>query len=254
MSCAKQSNAFAASMLATVTVLSPAQAADKLSFQLSPYIWLANAEARAVAPSANDSVILEIGAFDLINNIKLGGMVAAELRYGDFGVIADAAYGEFVLAGDLASPAFSGTTLDLNAWVGNVYLTYRLFDTPGLSTDLIGGVRIISPEILANIDVGGQSVSVPFVDKTYLDPVVGIRVNAPLTDRFSLHALADLGGFDVSSETTWQVYTGVAIRINNSIDAQIGYRNIDWNFSVDETDVLHEISGSGPLIGLQFEF
>jgi hypothetical protein len=49
-------------------------------------------------------------------------------------------------------------------------------------------------------------------------------------DRFYAVAKADIGGFGVGSELTWQAYGGLGWQVNRSLSTEIGYRYMDIDY------------------------
>ena len=57
-----------------------------------------------------------------------------------------------------------------------------------------------------------------------MDPYVGVRVQYPIAERWTLVGYADVGGFGVGSEFTWQAAAGINYEFSKSIAGKFGYR------------------------------
>ena len=66
------------------------------------------------------------------------------------------------------------------------------------------------------------------VSKTnyWFDPYVGFRGKYTFYKSFYLTGRADIGGFDVGSQLTWQVYGALGCQLTRNIYAEAGYRSL----------------------------
>lgn len=72
----------------------------------------------------------------------------------------------------------------------------------------------------------------------WLDPYIGLRGRYNLNEKFYLSGRADIGGFGVGSEFTWQAEAGIGMMMTKNIFTELGYRAIgvdydDNGFSMD---------------------
>ncbi len=75
------------------------------------------------------------------------------------------------------------------------------------------------------------------------DPYVGVRARLNLTKAFYLTAKADIGGFGVGSDLTWQASGALGCQLTRSIHAELGYRYLYTDYNKD--GFLYEVSQSG---------
>jgi hypothetical protein len=75
-----------------------------------------------------------------------------------------------------------------------------------MSCDGVEGVRDLGP-VESSIAVGHN----PRV--TWIDPVVGMRAKQRLSQKQFVSAMLDVGGFGVSSDSTWQMYGGAGYQM-----------------------------------------
>lgn len=69
---------------------------------------------------------------------------------------------------------------------------------------------------------------------------------------FAIPLYADVGGFGVGSDLTWQLFGGVTYRFNQTVSAALGYRHLDVDYEKDS--FVWNVSFSGPVIGALFRF
>ena len=85
-----------------------------------------------------------------------------------------------------------------------------------------------------------------------VDPIVGVRGHYPLGERFSVSGRADIGGFSVGSDLTWQVYGGVNYDFSDSFAGTIGYRYMSIDYEAERLTL--DVNLQGPLIGVTYSF
>ncbi len=81
------------------------------------------------------------------------------------------------------------------------------------------------------------------------DGIVGVRGQVNLSDKWYLPYHMDMGTGD--TDFTWQVLGGIGYRFRK-VDAQVGYRYLDWDF--DDNDVFNDINMKGLYGGVRFRF
>ena len=67
-----------------------------------------------------------------------------------------------------------------------------------------------------------------------------------------LFGLADVGGFGVSSDSTWQVMGALSYRLTDRIIARAGYRHLEVDY--DNDGFVYDVELSGPILGVSFRF
>ena len=83
---------------------------------------------------------------------------------------------------------------------------------------------------------------------SWVDPFVGIRAQHYLTDRIYVAALADIGGFGVGSELTWNAGGGVGVHIRENIALEAFYRHMSVDY---DDDILFNVDMSGLFLGFK---
>jgi opacity protein-like surface antigen len=85
-----------------------------------------------------------------------------------------------------------------------------------------------------------------------VDPIIGVRYHHDLTDKFFVRALADIGGFGVSSDITWQGMASLGYRITDNASLGFGYRGLGTDYTSGGTTF--EVISHGLLLGLEYKF
>jgi len=199
---------------------------------------------------------------DILDNLDAGLMGAFEARKGRWEMLFDAIYMKLAHsgtasrtgAGPIGATATAGADLEIAQSVFAAALAYRAIEgrTP---VDLIGGVRYAKIEADARIEgtFFAQTSSVArSADKSWVDPYVGVRVLHPLAERWTLVGYADIGGFGVGSDFTWQAAAGVDYEFSKAIAGKIGYRYMSVDY--DKDGFHYDMANSGLYAGVGIRF
>jgi hypothetical protein len=125
----------------------------------------------------------------------------------------------------------------------------------------VGGVPVELPGILPGFALGDINLPGPLVrggsrtvEQTveWLDPIVGFRVSGDVTQRISLFALGDIGGWGVgtASELTWQGMIGGSFDFSEHWSLTAAYRAL----GVNRGTAIHNTILYGPQFGAVFRF
>jgi hypothetical protein len=142
---------------------------------------------------------------------------------------------------------------------------------PYTAVDVLAGARYWHQDVdirfglTAGLDVGGLVVSRNRAiarggDVDWVDPLVGFRIRHGLAPGQELLLRADVGGFDVGSQFSWNVLGAYsfdfAVRDGVTYSGMLGYRALSVDFekgsgtsTFKEDVVLH-----GPVVGLTLRF
>jgi hypothetical protein len=128
----------------------------------------------------------------------------------------------------------------------------------------VGGQRV-SPRSVAiprvhlpGLEFGGATFGGTDVDETssawWIDPLVGMRVSAGLTERIGIAVAGNVGGFDIGSASkfSWEALAFLDWRFGETTSFVLGYRAVGLDRQKGEARadvILH-----GPLLGLLFRY
>lgn len=81
---------------------------------------------------------------------------------------------------------------------------------------------------------------------------MGIAIDYQLNEKWNLHGSGQVGGFGVSSDSTWQVIAGIGYQINDCWSIIGGYRHqyIDY----ENGGFLYDLDIGGPMLGAVYNF
>jgi hypothetical protein len=133
---------------------------------------------------------IDIGPNDIVNNLKLGGMIQLEARHeSSFGL--NLAYNFMDLSGDADRPLGPGKLeADIFQGILEGYGMYRVKTDKG-PLDFYGGVR------WWDMDIEFKVTTIQIADNSadWVDPVVGLRWMPQITDNWHIILKGDIGGF-----------------------------------------------------------
>ena len=130
------------------------------------------------------------------------------------------------------------------------------------ATLTVAGVGVPLPGVLPDLDLGDVRVPGALLRGTdravqdtvdWFDPIVGARVTAGVTQRWTVFLSGDVGGWnagDDSSDFTWQAMIGSRIALSEHWSLQSGYRAL----GIDRDNALADAILHGPQIGALFRF
>jgi hypothetical protein len=199
---------------------------------------------------------------DILDKLDAGLMGTFEARNGRWGLLFDAIYMKLehsatasrAGAGPIGATATASADLEMTQTVFAAAVAYRAIEGR-TQLDVIGGARYANLAADAQIDGSffAQTGSVALsAEKSWWDPYVGVRVQYPLAERWTLVGYADVGGFGVGSESTWQAAVGINYEFSKSIAGKFGYRTLYVDY--DKDGFRYDMGNSGLYLGAGIRF
>ena len=221
------------------------------SFRVAPYAWLTAIDGDInIGPL---SAPVGTSFSDTLDDLDMAYMFLVEAGYGRWTLSADFIYGDFsnnVAARELLFDSFR---YEYTQWVLTTTVGYRVIERDRHSMDVFAGARVTSLDTtLTGRLVGGGQIQ-RSADDTWTDPIIGLRGQSKLNERFFLRYNADVGGFGVSSDLVWQAFLGLGYAITDRTTLGVGYRGLGVDYTSAEYRTL-DVINHGPLLGLEFRF
>ena len=262
-----------ATMMVAGTMATPCAAASDLpgmsqiqaetesgwEFSISPlYFWAVGYDGnvrvsgtkKAVSLTPIDLYVDNLGTIlDALEGFYMG---AGEIRYDKFGFFYDVYYIDLqnsasVSKGSLGFGVDAGLSLLLATMTG----TYRVYEDETAHIDALAGLRIWDVEVTANLITEGDTNKLGDGD-TWVDPLIGIKGGADISDNVYFKGWAMVGGFGVGSDFMWDVFGGIGYEFNDQISSFAGFRAGGTDYK--KGSFKWDVTMYGPMIGLEVKF
>jgi len=196
-------------------------------------------------------VEVDAGEAAILGNLKFGAMFYLEATNDDWTISSDFIYMKLNQGLKTTNLIKSGSiTMEQLAWEvdGLKHLT------PWLEFGL--GGRLVS--LRTGVDATGtlnQSHD-GSASKTWYDPVVVMRTQGAIQEKWLLQFRGDVGGFGVGSDFSWQIQANAGYRFSKLFQTSIGYRYIGINYDKGEgvERFLYNIDTYGWVVRFGFNF
>lgn len=234
-------------------------AASDWVVQVTPYLWASGLNGDISPFQAAPTIHVEKSFSDVMEDFNMGGFLNIWARRDRFVFSGDVMYvsttsakttrvlpdlfpGGLEVSGELDSVEFNATA----------QMGYRVIDTSQFTFDALAGGRVwyISNDVTIRTDLLG-SISRE-EDFSWIDPVVGARAFYNVTDRLSLMAMGDIGGFGAGSDVTWSILGTVNYTINDNWSVSAGYKHLSVDY--DNDGYVFDVDLSGPVLGATYRF
>lgn len=234
---------------------------ERWQYELVPYFWAAGMKGDVQGGNLPKTSV-DIDFSDIWDNLDFGAMGTFEGRRGRWGFLFDAIYMKISSsatssrtgAGPIGATLTATADLKLEQTMLAAAVTYRVHDGP-TATDVVGGLRYTKIDAEASINAslfGLTGYVTRSGDKDWTDPYIGARVQHRLADRWTAVGYADIGGFGVGSDLSWQALAGVSYDFSKTVSGKFGYRYISVDY--DKSGFLYDMDSYGLFAGIGFKF
>ncbi len=224
---------------------------DAWTFTLSPYVWFSGLGGEVTGPHGGESFTADFG--DIFGTMKFAFMGLAEARRGNFSLVTDFMY--LNLEQGVPVPglgAFSGGSARTQSVEVSAIGLYTVAEGSAGRIELGGGIRGWWFDTELKLDAGRLPARTQSASTSWADPVISARGVLRLSDRLSLTAYGDIGGFGLGSEFTWQAFGTLDYQVTESISVSAGFRWIHIDYDKGRTDI--SLDMGGPIIGASVRF
>jgi opacity protein-like surface antigen len=218
--------------------------------QATIYAWLPVINGSQEGPDGQPLVDLDTS--DVLSALNMAFMGSAIFQKDKFGILLDAVYADLGTDGDwVQNRVKTKTTTKVGMYT--LAAMYRVYDDPKGFVDVYGGARYFNTSVdfrLSTANLGDADLTKKL---DWTDPIVGVRGGMALNDRWALAGFADVGGFDGSRDTSWELYGGANYLFTDRWQGTIGYRYVSIQKEVTQKASL-DIDMQGPVFGITYKF
>lgn len=217
------------------------------SAQITIYGWLAGATGEFRPFAGAPTLEFDNSFGEVLGDLDAAFFASAQMRRDRFVAVTDVSYASLSREG-LVPPGIPASgkisQLAITALAGA-----RVQDSDKVAVDVLAGARLWNLKGQVAVPLGGVSLA---PGKTFIDPVIATRVNAPLAPRLSALVHADIGGFGVGSDFTYQVTGTLNYRAGRQFYVSAGWRHLHLNYKDAGTRFVG--GQTGPIIGFTQRF
>lgn len=195
-------------------------------------------------------VPVDVGMSDFFDSLKFGAMAAYRIENDDWSFSGDVTY---------MNLGWSKSTQQGRASLG--------LDTEQITAMATAG-RHVAPHLeallsLAYFDVSAdmrvrllQQVRTASRDASWVDPLIGLNFEVPVSGQWRYTLRGDIGGFGVGSDLTWHVLTKFTYLQSERFSWYLGYRAIAYDYEDGQgLNYQHyDLVQHGPGAGVAFRF
>jgi len=253
------SNAYADEALTPIPKIS-----NEWTFDVTPYVWGSNINS-TLNYKGKYLNTADVTMNDIISNLKSGGMIAGEARYGSWGIMADLVSATLQKTGTTPvtpAPGYSfkvGYKPTLQQTILTGAATYNLVNNQDTTFDALLGARWISMTATLNLALDGTNYSLSD-SKTVstVDPIAGFKGRYRIAgSTWYIPFYADIGSGGGTTNVTWQAVAGVGKTIEKWVDVSLVYRALYYDMDSSKTNgagLLQKTTFQGPQLSATFHF
>ena len=195
---------------------------------------------------------VDIGFDDILDNLDGGLSGAFEAKYDRWSVSVDAIWMKVSTAVNPLASSYIRLTED--QVTASLTLGYEIYGNESTSFDFVVGGALSSIDVDMDLFTPNLPVTVRSGSgsQEWIDPFVGLRFKTQVSDRWTVFASGNYGGFDVSSDEYWQAIAGIGYRLSESTSLALAYRIIAVDYQ--QGGFVYDVESSGPNLGLVVRF
>jgi hypothetical protein len=199
------------------------------------------------------SADIDVPLSDILDHLEMAAMGSYRWDSDKWSFQADAIFAS--LAGESEGGlGLTRSTLDLDQLIVELDGGYKFTDR----LELVFGARYwdIDPTIKVHASGTGNVIATAGGGNSWTDPLVGLRVVAPISDAWTFVARGDIGGFGVGSDFAWHVTAHFDWHTSDSFSVLLGWRILDVDFEDGGNNGLAslDLQEGGPAIGVAWSF
>jgi hypothetical protein len=195
-------------------------------------------------------VPVDVGMSDFFDALKFGAMAAYQIQNNGWSFAGDMAY---------MNLGSSQSTQQGRAGAGLDVEQFTLMATVGkrVSPNLEALLSLMYVDVSADLRVRVlQQVLTANRSADWVDPLMGLKYEGSLHDKWSYTLRGDIGGFGFGSDLSWNALARLNYRQSEQIAWYIGYRALAYDYTEGQgTNYQHyDLVQHGPGLGVAFSF
>jgi hypothetical protein len=213
----------------------------------SMYVWTTRLDGDMTFRGT--TVPVDVPFNKVFENLKFTFMGLVEVGKGRWSFMSDLFYAKLEPSTSNRLGTFDS---QIEQFIGNFAVFYNVVQTSTTRFDAYAGARVNWMETDVDIRLNNNTSFSESGDKTWVDPIIGVRFHHDLNEKWFVRALADIGGFGVSSDITWQGMASLGYRVTDNGSVGLGYRGIGTDYTSGGTT--YDVISHGLLLGFEYKF
>ncbi len=221
-------------------------------FTVAPYMFFGSVSGDSRLGTL-ESQEVDLKFKDVLKNLQFAFMLHGEVHKGNWGLMADYFY--LKLGSDIDTPESGVLDIEFKQSIFELFGSYRIQKEWGWY-DVYAGIRSwnlkLDLQLRDDASVGANG------DQNWVDPVIGGRIYYKSPGDFILGMRADLGGFGLGSDFTYNLQPGVGYQFSDVFTLMLQYKYLysDYSSGTEGTPNFFALDAAtnGPLLGLVFRF
>jgi len=195
-------------------------------------------------------VDVDMNLSDFFDNLKFGAMAAYRIENEQWSFTGDVTY---MNLGASKTTQQGRASAGLDVEQITVMATAGRRVTPHLEALLSLAYFDVSADLRARVL---QQVRTASRDASWVDPLIGLNFEAPMTGKWRYTLRGDIGGFGVGSDLTWHALAKVTRQNSERFGWYIGYRAIAYDYEDGQGRNYqnYDLVQHGPGAGIAFSF
>lgn len=220
------------------------------SFQLTPYLWASALKGDVALGPLAPPTSINASFMDIVDHLDMAFAGQFEWRNGKYGILADLSY--LAASVSASGPAgFVNGNLKDKTFFGTIVGSYRAVEQGNASVELLAGGRVWwRHDELTITGLGGAQTASR--EKSWVDPIIGLRARAQISPTVFMQFYGDVGGFGVASDMTYQLEGIVGYLYSPTKTFFAGYRYLSVDY--ERGGYIFDVRMSGPIVGATFKF
>ncbi len=239
-------------LLAASLLVAVPTAAEPWEVVVNPYFMIPASDGRFGVGELETGI--SSSPADLFSNLNWGFMGAVEVGNGNWGFVFDVNY----LNIDATNDDIRNVSVNGNQAAYTLTVLKRIDP----KAEVYAGLKVtdfglqLSCNTLCPVPLAAQTAAEQSRNRSWMEPVVGIRVRHEFSDRWGVVVMADVGGFAVGSDFSANVWPQIGYRFGERLSALAGYRVIYVQYDEGEgaERFLYDAVTYGPTLGMEFRF
>ena len=221
-------------------------------YTIAPYLFASGMNGTVDTFGTGRPAEVDASFTDLLDHLRLAGMVAGSATNGRWGVSGDLQYFDLDPSFDTPGPAFNGGTMTATQWMVSLHGEYVLADTDRARLIGLAGARWWSVDTSLSFNPGDLPGRTVEGSDSWVDPIVGLRGRYDLDDRWFVTGWGIAGGFGAGSDSMADLFGAVGYNFTERTSGVLGYRWLSVDRETD--DFLYDVTMDGIMAGLTFGF